>query len=116
MGTTMEKTHTPCPWAITIADRFGGRTDRYIETRGSNSVTAKEPIASVADGPSAEANANLIAAAPDLLAACKSLVELMDSEDEVVVGCHCTNTDTGFGPMRCCWCIAKDAIAKAEGK
>lgn len=49
-----------------------------------------------------EANANLIAAAPDLLAACRRILV----EDD---GCSCS--EGGY----CAWCLARAAIAKAEG-
>jgi hypothetical protein len=34
--------------------------------------------------------------------ALRGLLELMDSEDPVEVGCHCT--DSGDGPVKCAWC------------
>ena len=40
------------------------------------------------------------------------LVALLDADDPVTVGCHCT--DTGYGPLVCPWCQARQALAKAE--
>lgn len=38
------------------------------------------------------ANANLISAAPDMYEALKALVALLDSDDPIEVGCHCTDS------------------------
>ena len=90
--------HTPGPW---IADNVGivmtpGRMPRLIAE-----------VAGAGDRGRIGANAQLIAAAPDLLAACKALLTLWDArlpyiapqivEREVVT-------------------TVRDAIAKAEGK
>jgi hypothetical protein len=50
-------------------------------------------------GPQAAANARLISAAPDLLAACRSVLEMLGSD------AHCYKTGE----------LAKAAVAKAEG-
>lgn len=57
---------------------------------------------SLTPSPRAEADARLMAAAPDLLAACRRILV----EDG---GCSCSE---GY----CAWCLASAAIAKAEGR
>jgi len=58
-----------------------------------------------------EANANLIAAAPDLLAALKLL---RDPGGEGKWVCYCT--DPEYAGRKCENCVATDAINKAEGR
>jgi hypothetical protein len=61
-------------------------------------------------------DARLIAAAPDLYEALERLIDLLDSEEPITVGCHCTDTDTGHGTLVCCWCKSKAALQKAKGQ
>jgi len=56
----------------------------------------------------------LYKAAPAMYEALKALVSLLDGEDPVELGCHCTDTGTG-APLICAWCEAKKALALAEG-
>jgi len=79
--------HTPGPWRYTIAEY--GCTTIWAD---------KHPIAIVYSCDEKKANAALIAAAPDLLAALKYLLE-----------CAENGTEPGYG-------IAIRAIEKAEGK
>lgn len=95
--------HTPGPWyavqfeknaryqIVNQAARLSQSGARFIaELRG--------PLwPGVPQGPEIDANANLIAAAPDLLAALKAVVELSDRKHDA-------------------WDAAKAAIAKAEGR
>lgn len=64
-----------------------------------------------------EANARLIAAAPKLLEACKELVNDREAleEDEGFCACQCLSLATTADP-RCAYCVAKQAIAAAEGR
>ena len=81
--------HTPGPWETSVNDE--GQWDVCAEGGG-------DMVADLADCPeSAEANARLIAAAPDLLAALKAVLATM-ATDHVAY----------FQTQR--------AIAKAEGK
>jgi len=72
--------HTPGPW------RVAGRTDEGLRTDWSldDVMTESEPsirICNVYGGlswPKGNANANLIAAAPDLLAACEAYLDAME--------------------------------------
>jgi hypothetical protein len=76
--------HTPGPWAV-----------EWSEEEGNDGVTVESP-----DGPVAfrvlEVDARLIAAAPDLLAAAKLVLEAGDQEYVKF--------------------IVRDAISKAEGR
>ena len=62
--TTATHTHTPGPWEITV-DQYGN-LDVTMEGAG-------DMLADLKGCPNAEANARLIAAAPDLLAALEAL-------------------------------------------
>jgi hypothetical protein len=100
--------YTPGPWAA--------------EANGVFKDEQRNPIASVYDPEHtnhltdiAKANAQLIAAAPDMYEALKDLVKLLECDDPVEVGCSCAYTGTG-APLICAWCKAKQALAKAEGR
>jgi hypothetical protein len=97
-----ETGHTPGPWRVTYSDDGGfqvgvelhdGAFDVVICARGSWTHRAKESLA----------NARLIAAAPELLAALVGLIELgrKDTSNPKYDGYYDT---------------ARAAIAKAEGK
>ena len=92
--------HTPGPWAV-----VGNRT-KYVEARLISGliqeVAACGPTAADKGyGPQQEANARLIAAAPDLL---EALIELADCGAEA------------WGEDRPCVKWARAAIAKATGE
>lgn len=76
-----DMSYTPGPWAY--RDSVEGFRGDYCVTQGVD-PTGKDELASVwscgAEGPDeAEANARLIAAAPDLLAACKFACSAIDN-------------------------------------
>ena len=97
----MQTQHTPGPWFIT-----GGAT-RYIEARIGDGLIQEVAACgpTMADvrgyGQQQEANARLIAAAPDLL---EALIELADCGAEA------------WGEDRPCVKWARAAIAKATGE
>lgn len=90
--------HTPGPW--TLRERGD-----WIEVIADGRPVAIGAVVDRSDPSTVSlgfANANLIAAAPDLLAACRRILV----EDG---GCSCSE---GY----CAWCLASAAIAKAEGR
>lgn len=96
--------HTPGPWGIQE-----GKTLLHIETfeseRGDGSLDTRTPICSVPK--KSEANARLIAAAPDLLGASKSALHLLEYEQ---------NEGTKFSShINVELKELREAIAKAEG-
>lgn len=99
----MSTQHTPGPWVYHVVGHF-----LDYEIRGPKS----EDIASVnpsdgADDPEfypAEANARLIAAAPDLLNAVKAALPILLTAEE------------GLPRLRERIQVCRDAIAKAEGR
>lgn len=92
---------TPGPWETSVNDE--GQWDVCAEGGG-------DMVADLADCPeSAEANARLIAAAPDLLAALKGLRAAALSE---YVSCDCPNASICRPSIK----AADAAIAKAEGE
>jgi hypothetical protein len=86
--------HTPGPWK---ASALAGDTElSWVETEREY-----RSIASLIRYPEMEANARLIAAAPELLAACKMVASFAQSWQPLTPG-----------DIR----VMLDAIAKAEGK
>lgn len=59
-----------------------------------------------------EANARLIAAAPDLLAACQAIDEMWSDDGE---GGRCDPIDARSDQVRVLWTAARAAIARATG-
>src|SRR4051794_13527039 len=96
--------HTPGPWymagvpAVLSRDGVGIADCRTVDT------TPQEQ----------EANARLIAAAPDLLAACKALLADLDARGEET--CWCLPGDPGVGLRGtvCEACQMRAAVARAE--
>lgn len=95
--------HTPGPWDVAPSGYRVMSANRVVEGRTIWGVyicdTANNPKTRT---PENAANARLIAAAPDMLAALKELA------DDDACGDHCSNS--------CKWCAARAAIAKAEVK
>jgi hypothetical protein len=90
--------HTPGPWIHETEDAWG-------------TVWADKPVARViGDSAEAEANARLIASAPDLLEALKGLLELPEAKSALAV------LDRGIGTktINRAWLDARAAVAKAE--
>lgn len=90
--------HTSGPWKVSNSDNelsVVTGDDKYLISK----IVGDDRIPGCED----QANARLIAAAPDLLEACKIWVH-----NE-----KCTCED-GLG-SDCPWCFTKQAIAKAEG-
>ena len=104
VGAPVAIAHTPGPW-----DRgpYVGDNIHVITTTEHpwvGRIVAKVPALNIVDG---EANARLIAAAPDLLAAIKALmaeVERRDNPSDEGCSSDCDQMDA-----------AKAAVAKAEG-
>jgi hypothetical protein len=101
-------THTPGPWHFKPARKHGG----YWAAGDAHAVTAEDRgdnwrgyvTGVLANSPNAEANARLIAAAPEMLAALRLVVDLADNE--AVESGDCRNPDNPF-------VVARAAIAKA---
>ena len=95
MTTTEKRTHTPGPWQF---------SNNHIWTWFHKDLP-EGPVAFMnLENPTNDANARLIAAAPDLLAVCEyALTELQDSDRTVT----CQSLLTVLGP------ILTTAIAKA---
>lgn len=91
-----EAKHTPGPWE---AEKFGaihgGEDQQYFRGRRRSQVATACLAGNIHDD-ERDANARLIAAAPDLLEALKEVIALSDRKHEA-------------------WDKAKAAIAKAEG-
>lgn len=105
-------THTPGPWEVrhesadpcwAVVCALGGRIVANV-----NSETGPDIPPLVSIKMPTDANARLIAAAPDLLEAAKRLLENADDRDET----HDEETGEEYND----WKDLRDAIAKAEGK
>lgn len=112
----MNAKHTPGPWEHIAADDPRGQPVPYY--RGLICLISTDPyqavVAKVWDTVEVEewpANAALIAAAPELLLACKKLAELLNCYEVALVAKQ-TNGTTAAQFMA----EASAAIAKAEGK
>jgi len=88
--------HTPGPWRLDLDEKLGDW--QVIDTTGTRVVADRPSNYEANNGP---ANARLIAAAPDLLAACEALL-------------NCTSTNAK--PCGDCARLARAAIEKARGK
>jgi hypothetical protein len=77
-----EPKHTPGPWAYADPELWENADGVVIGTAADDDVEAFE-ICEVCELPRAERNANvrLIAAAPDLLAACEEAAEALESSE-----------------------------------
>ncbi len=78
--------HTPEPWKVLADEEKLGlhpnHAYRFIGTADfDEDANTGEIIARLTDSPNIAGNANLLAAAPDLLAACKAHVQLDRSDD-----------------------------------
>ena len=80
--------HTPGPWSVYASQRRSGHAHHRVIGSDGNGICYAE-----------KDDARLIAAAPDLLAACKSIVGVFESHDDVPIYVS----------------KARAAIAKAEG-
>lgn len=74
--------HTPGPWIWTDDPNDGCCWTHNVQTQARNADLPEYPLAKVADV-SGEANARLIAAAPDLLAAAEALLAVLESDKPV---------------------------------
>ena len=93
MAATLDNSHTPGPWRVQIGDEPGEWDVTTDEDEPWFICTCHDGI----DGNPQRANAKLIAAAPDLLAALKYAFRFVDRD-------------------RCDWAFIDSAIYKAEGK
>lgn len=105
--------HTPGPWRHDKARSMGGAPVVTGDTcwLGNVRVVAKVIYHNGSEDPEVEANAALIAAAPDLLEALEKIVEYIEDKKHI----YFTNTECGnaLGHVRS---VAKVSIAKAKGK
>lgn len=95
----MKATHTPGPWALDCRTAGTGRT---ILAEDQSRYVA---VAIVPSSAETDANAALIAAAPDLLAASSLLLDWIDGQIKA-----------GVLPKGLDFPAARAAIAKAEGR
>jgi hypothetical protein len=61
-----------------------------------------------------------MAAKNDLLGECLNLLReandvYVNAADPVTIGCHCTETDTGFGSLKCVWCKIQELLKPLDG-
>lgn len=99
--------HTPGPWTT---------------ERGTSVLGVGEEYEVVADGgavviacPPSEADARLISAAPELLAALETLVALAPAFRAGKVGAEGSAARAASSAATCAYCSARAAIAKAKG-
>ena len=114
-------THTPEPWEILRHD-LGDEEIFFVpvEIRGGNGklVVAYEgglaPVAHEWTAEEIEANASLIAAAPDML---RALEEVMGELDVEGLPCPLCGRPSTIGHRHnCIWHVVEAAVRKARGK
>ena len=109
--------HTPGPWKVSYyaatrepAHRWTVGGYEWVEPYGAT-------VCEMSGNPErAEANAHLIAAAPDLLAALRVLAARTETRIDY---CFCETAKAIDGDLPCLFCLkqqARAAIEKAEGK
>lgn len=96
----MSAQHTPGPWKDGPPAWFRGRMD---ETQGKRPINSDDPKAGVIANVYGEANARLIAAAPDLLAAAERALNFIE------------NTEGEMSETLPSGDLLRAAIAKAKG-
>jgi hypothetical protein len=101
MTTETKATHTPGPWRAEIRDLTASTDDGRLCFVGYI-VAGDRELAVLYSDTDRETNARLIAAAPELLAACKLAVEAFPIDQ--------------FGEAERRRELCRKAIAKAEGK
>lgn len=102
-----QETRTPGPWKLDIQND-GGNWDYHIrEANPSSHPTIGKHIATVNKHLNAEANAALIAAAPDLLEALKAANDLINAVKAIGVDIY--NIETVHEEVN-------EVIARAEGR
>lgn len=104
-----ETKHTPGPWAYQAKPGPRELTFKRRHWVIGSTVTGHGVGIAFGDGPGEpdDANARLIAAAPDMLEALKHADEWLDE-----LGCDCATDEPGT----CAFCLVRAAIAKAEGR
>ena len=98
--------HTPGPWHYAEPNKSHQRPMVWRDSDGY--LIADCSGATVVGYDEAKANARLIAAAPDLLAACRALCAAYDNGEAI-------GGEMAWEQVDDSWALAKDAIAKAEG-
>ena len=100
----MSTQHTPGPWMVT-----GGARMKFIEARIGGGMLQEVATCLICQEGDIEANARLIAAAPDLLAECeREYTELADIYN------NWPGRNTAKGQMK--MCRLRDLIAAATGR
>jgi len=102
-------THTPGPWVVSDTNDEGDVYVSQTAKAGLYVAIALDPLYSSEPTTEANANANLIAAAPDLLEACERIAEL-DCTDGY------TLADSEYPALWDALHVARAAIAKARGE
>ena len=102
-------THSPAPWAI--AGRYGKYSDEIVDANGQAVAWAftrkgdPQIVTGILPHPQGEANARLIAAAPELLDALHHILNIEGA---------CFGADESWN-LEWHWAKVRAAIAKAEG-
>ena len=100
----MKTKWTSGPWKAETIKQLGVKKWHQVVTTGKVGIC----VVSDVDRQPAEANARLIAAAPDLLEALQGIMEIIPDD------CECDNTHENNNTI-CRFCWARKAIEKAKG-
>ncbi len=104
--------HTPGPWEV---DLETGEINAQGAVLGTIYGADDFPCCDEDIDEEYKANARLIAATPDLLAACKTMVKLWDAEHpDDPCACMPEALNELLPPLPCELCVVRAAIAKGE--
>ena len=112
----MSNKHTPGPWHADGLEIWATKAVRFnLTTVGTPMIAAVWAHADMEGGSPANANARLIAAAPELLGALQNMMDIVDDAPKGVASYYANGEDAPWSDFDREITAARAAIAKATG-